>query len=67
MYNYYQLCYVSINKINYSLIIYSFFLKVFLDKLLELNEAGANLSDNNIRDEVLAMIVAVSIYMHCSD
>lgn len=36
-------------------------LKVFLDTLLELNEAGANFSDDEIRDEVVTMMIGVSI------
>lgn len=35
-------------------------LKVFLDTLLELNEAGANFSDEEIRDEVVTMMIGVS-------
>jgi len=34
---------------------------VFLDKLLDLNEAGANFSDDDIRDEVVTMMIGVSI------
>jgi len=34
---------------------------VFLDTLLELNEAGANFSDEEIRDEVVTMMIGVSI------
>jgi cytochrome P450 family 4 len=33
--------------------------KVFLDKLLELNEAGANFSDEELREEVVTMMSAV--------
>ncbi|XP_025419157.1 cytochrome P450 4C1-like isoform X2 [Sipha flava] len=32
--------------------------KVFLDKLLQLNETGANLSDEDLRDEVVTMMIA---------
>lgn len=35
-------------------------LKVFLDTLLELNEAGANFSDEELRDEVVTMMIGVS-------
>jgi cytochrome P450 len=35
--------------------------KVFLDKLLQLNETGANLSDEDLRDEVVTMMIAVII------
>jgi len=39
-------------------------LKVFLDTLLELNEIGANFSDDELRDEVVTMMIGVctSIY-----
>jgi len=37
-------------------------LKVFLDTLLELNDAGANFSHDEIRDEVVTMMIGVSIY-----
>jgi len=36
-------------------------LKVFLDTLLELNDAGANFTDDEIRDEVVTMMIGVSI------
>jgi len=36
-------------------------LKVFLDTLFELNEAGANFSDDDIKDEVVTMMIGVSI------
>ncbi|KAF0760019.1 Uncharacterized protein FWK35_00004731, partial [Aphis craccivora] len=35
-------------------------LKVFLDTLLDLNEAGANFSDDDIRDEVVTMMIGGS-------
>lgn len=35
-------------------------LKVFLDTLFELNEAGANFSDDDIKDEVVTMMIGVS-------
>lgn len=35
-------------------------LKVFLDTLLDLNEAGANFSDEELRDEVVTMMIGVS-------
>ncbi|KAF0752653.1 cytochrome P450 4C1-like isoform X1, partial [Aphis craccivora] len=35
-------------------------LKVFLDTLLDLNEAGANFSDDDIRDEVMTMMLSGS-------
>lgn len=55
----------SISRINY---VYDFSekrLKVFLDTLLELNEAGANFSDEEIRDEVVTMMIGVSISEKC--
>lgn len=36
--------------------------KVFLDTLFELNEVGANFSDDDIRDEVVTMMIGVSKY-----
>lgn len=36
-------------------------LKVFLDTLLELNDAGANFSFDEIRDEVVTMMIGVCI------
>jgi cytochrome P450 family 4 len=36
--------------------------KVFLDKLLALNEAGANFSNEELRDEVVTMMSAVIFY-----
>jgi len=41
-------------------------LKVFLDTLLELNDAGANFSHDEIRDEVVTMMIGVSIYNMCA-
>lgn len=35
----------------------------FLDLLLEMNEAGAEFSDDNIRDEVVTMMVGVCIFI----
>jgi len=32
-----------------------------LDTLLDLNEAGANFSDDDIRDEVMTMMLSVSV------
>lgn len=37
-------------------------LKVFLDTLLDLNDAGANFTNDEIRDEVVTMMIGVSIY-----
>jgi len=34
---------------------------VFLDTLLDLNEAGAKFSDEEIRDEVVTMMIGVSV------
>jgi len=34
---------------------------VFLDTLLDLNEAGANFSDEELRDEVVTMMIGVSV------
>lgn len=34
---------------------------MFLDTLLELNEAGANFTDDELRDEVVTMMIGVSI------
>lgn len=36
-------------------------LKVFLDTLLELNDAGANFTLDEIRDEVVTMMIGVCI------
>jgi len=49
----------------YIIFVYFYFisenrLKVFLDTLLELNEAGANFSDEELRDEVVTMMIGVS-------
>jgi len=38
--------------------------KVFLDTLFELNEAGANFSNDDIRDEVVTMMIGVSKYKY---
>lgn len=38
-------------------------LKVFLEILLELSEAGANFTDDDLRDEVIAIIIAVNILL----
>lgn len=37
-------------------------LKVFLDILLELKEAGNTFTDDDLRDEVVTMMVGVSIF-----
>lgn len=37
--------------------------KVFLDTLLELNEAGAKFSDDELRDEVVTTIIGVSVFL----
>jgi len=34
---------------------------VFLDTLFDLNEAGINFSDEEIRDEVVTMMMSVSV------
>lgn len=39
-------------------------LKVFLDILLELKDAGTNFSDDDLRDEVVTMMVGVRQYIH---
>lgn len=38
--------------------------KVFLDTLFELNEARANFSNDDIRDEVVTMMIGVSKYKY---
>lgn len=47
-------------KKNYHCLFLEKRLKVFLDTLLELNDAGANFSDEEIRDEVVTMMIGVS-------
>lgn len=39
-------------------------LKVFLDILLELKDAGTNFSDDDLRDEVVTMMVGVRQYIY---
>jgi len=36
--------------------------KMFLDLLLELSNADANFSDNDLKDEVITMMLAVSSF-----
>lgn len=36
-------------------------MRVFLDTLFELKDAGANLSDKDIKDEVITMMIGVCI------
>jgi len=37
--------------------------KIFLDILLELNDAGSNFSDDDLRDEVVTMMIAVCSFL----
>lgn len=57
--------YYKYGNIMWSFIVYYYYilekrLKVFLDTLLDLNEAGANFSDEELRDEVVTMMIGVS-------